>query len=263
MPSYDFSGSVAVVTGGSMGNGKSHALNFAEAGADVALFDVATDEMESVVESIQKRNSQALGVECDVTEEPAVKRAVEEVVDVFGSIDILVNNAGITEVSRLIELDESMWNRAMDINLKGTWLCSKHTAREMIDRTDRGAIVNTASTLGHVGTPGMGHYAASKYGVRGVTETLAAELARYDIRVNAVSPTGVKTPGSERMAERFDLSVLEEAVAYTGYWNTFDPPDGRVEPQDVSEAVLWLASDAARYVSGVSLPVNAGMSGMA
>ncbi len=255
MVAYDFSDSVVVVTGGARGIGRSHALAFADAGADVALFDVREDLSASVVEEIEDRGSRGIAVPCDVRDEAAVEAAVETTVGELGRIDVLVNNAGLDRMGRLTDLDEDEWDLVHEVNLKGTWLVAKHVARHMMDRGD-GAIINTSSFFGHTTIPGLGAYSASKFGVRSLTRTLSLELAPHDIRVNAVSPIGVRT---EAVDERPDdsESFLADGVAHAGHYNELDPGE-RIEPADVTAAVIWLASDAARFVTGVAIPIDAG-----
>ncbi len=254
MVTYDFSDDVVVVTGGARGLGRNHCIAFAEAGADIAVFDVR--ETDPVINEIEALGVRGLGLDCDVTDEASVKAGVETTIDTFGSIDVLVNNAGITRFDRLLELNVETWQTVLDTNLMGTWLCAKHVARHMIDRENGGRIVNTGSFLGHQPVPGLGAYSISKFGVRAVTRTLALELAEYNICVNAVSPIGVRTELVEGRDED-DESYLEQGKQFTGYYNVLNP-GARIAPQDVTGAVLWLSSGDARYITGVTLPIDGG-----
>jgi NAD(P)-dependent dehydrogenase (short-subunit alcohol dehydrogenase family) len=256
MVAYDFSDSVVVVTGGARGIGRSHALAFADAGADVAVLDVRTDSASAVVDAIEERGRRALAVPCDVTDEAAVEAAVDTVLAELGRIDVLVNNAGVDRMGRLTDLDEETWDLVHDVNLKGTWLVAKHVGRHMTDRDGGGAIVNTSSFFGHATVPGLGAYSASKFGVRALTRTLSLELADDGVTVNVVSPIGVKT---EAVAERPEDSedFLAAGTEHAGRYNEL-APGTRIEPRDVTEAVLWLASDASRFVTGVAIPIDAG-----
>ncbi|MFD1565825.1 mycofactocin-coupled SDR family oxidoreductase [Haloarchaeobius amylolyticus] len=270
MPEYDFSGQVAFVTGAAHGQGRSHAQHYAKHGADVVVTDVGgdvesvpyelgtTDELEETAGLVEEEGQEALALEMDVRYEDEVEAAVEEAVDHFGRIDILANNAGIVTVADTVEMDEALWDDLIDTNLKGVWLCAKHVGKHFIERGDGGKIVSTASTAGLVGTPGISHYVAAKHGVIGLTKTLALELAEYDINANAVCPTVVDTPMVSGMSEAYGEEVLGEMGEMAGPFNVFDTEDPAIEARDITEAYMWLSSDAARYVTGIALPVDAG-----
>jgi len=270
MVDYDFGGQVAFVTGAAHGQGRSHAQHYARHGADVVLTDIGHnmdtvqydlgtgDELRETADLVEDEGQDALTVEMDVRNEAAVEAAVEEAVDEFGKIDILANNAGIAHFGDLVEMDEATWDEMLDTNLKGVWLCSKHVGQHFVERGDGGKIVSTSSIYGLVAGPGSGHYIAAKHGVLGLTKTLALELAEYDVNVNAVCPTGVETPMISGVTEAYGEEALEEATAMTGPWNIFEE-GGMIESRDISEAYMWLSSDAARYVTGTAVPVDAGM----
>ncbi|MHC3438620.1 mycofactocin-coupled SDR family oxidoreductase [Natrialbaceae archaeon A-gly3] len=270
MPEYDFSGQVAFVTGAAHGQGRTHAQHYARHGADVVVTDVGgdvetvpydlgtTDELEETADLVEEEGGEALALEMDVRNEDEVEAAVEEALDEFGRIDVLANNAGIVTVADAVEMDEALWDEMIDVNLKGVWLCAKHVGKHFVDRGDGGKIVSTASTAGLVGTPGVGHYVASKHGVIGLTKTLALELAEYDVNVNAVCPTVVDTPMVSGMSEAYGEEVLGEMGEMAGPFNVFDAEEPALEARDITEAYLWLSSDAARYVTGIALPVDAG-----
>jgi SDR family mycofactocin-dependent oxidoreductase len=270
MVEYDFDGTVAFVTGAAHGQGRSHAVHYARHGADVVVTDVAenmgtvpydlgtTDELAETASLVEDEGGEALALEVDVRDESAVESAVAEAVDRFGHVDVLANNAGVVTVSDLVEMDEAHWDELIDTNLKGVWLCSKHVGKQFVERGDGGAIVSTSSTAGLVGTPGAGHYVAAKHGVLGLTKTLALELAEYDVNVNAVCPTVVNTPMISGMTEAYGEEVLASMGELAGPFNVFDAEDPGIEASDVSEAYLWLSSDAARYVTGIALPIDAG-----
>ena len=270
MPTYDFDGKVAFVTGAARGQGRSHALRYAEHGADVVALDIARnkegvaydlgtrEELDSLVEEIEARGGRALSIRADVANGDEVEGAVGEAIEAFGRIDVLANNAGITTMGALLELDEAMWDDLIDTNLKGTWLCAKHVGKHMADRGEGGKIVNTSSSMGLIGAPMMGHYSAAKHGVMGLTKTLALELAEHDINVNALAPSAVNTPLIHQNIELFGPQVLEGMEEIAGPSNLFGN-DGMVESEDVSEALMWLSSDAARYVTGTVLKVDGGM----
>lgn len=270
MVEYDFSGRVAFVTGAARGIGRELAITYAEHGADIVAMDLGSnketvpyelgtpDEFEEVVEGVRALDQRVVAVEGDVSVEADVERAVETGLEELDRIDILANNAGIDSTCELVTMDEETWDEMMDVNLKGVWLCAKHVGQHMIERGDGGTIVSTSSILGLAGAPRWGHYVAAKHGVVGLTKTLALELAEHGVNVNAVAPTNVDTRMVNRsMGESYSESFMTDVKALTGSWNVFD--DGSIEPRDVSAAYMWLSSDAARYVTGSTLPVDAGM----
>ncbi len=270
MPEYDFSDKVAFVTGASRAQGRSHAVHYARHGADVVVTDICenietnpyelgtSDELEETASLVEEEGGEALAIEMDVRSEEEVEAAVGEALDEFGWIDFLANNAGIFNSSEMVELDEQMWDEMIDTNLKGVWLCSKHVGKHFVDRGDGGKIISTSSGLGLIGAYACGHYGATKWGVRGLTKTLALELAEYDVNVNCICPTVVNTPMISGFVEAYGDEVLEEMGRLSGPVNLFHPEDGGIESRDISEAYLWLSSDAARYVTGIELLVDAG-----
>ena len=269
MPRYDFDGTVAFVTGAGRGQGRSHAQHYAKHGADVVVlggsrgietsqYPLATaDQLYETAGLVEDEGGEALVVRADVRREREVAAAVEAAVDRFGRIDVLANNAGIWNVTDLVEMDEQRWDELVDSNLKGAWLCAKHVGRHFVERGDGGKIVSTSSTAGLVGAKGSGHYAAAKHGVVGLTKALALELAPHGVNVNAVAPTGVATPMIDGIMETMGEEALASVSDASGSMNVIDGQ--LIEPRDVSEAYMWLSSDAARYVTGVTLPVDAGM----
>jgi SDR family mycofactocin-dependent oxidoreductase len=270
MPTYDFSGQVAFVTGAARGQGESHAVNYAKAGADVVVTDIGEDidsnpielgtmsELEETARRVEAEGQEVLALQMDVRDESQVEAAVEEALDEFGKIDILANNAGIWNSTALTRMDEVMWDDMVDNNLKGVWLPSKHVGQHFVERGDGGKIVSTSSVAGLIGAPGFGHYVAAKHGVIGLTKTLALELAEYDVNVNTVCPTFVDTRMVSGFVEAYGEELLEEVGQLGGVGNMFDPDEPALDPQEISEAYMWLSSDAARYVTGISLPIDAG-----
>ena len=270
MPEYDFSGKVAFVTGAARGQGRSHALRYAESGADVVAVDIAEniedvvydlateDELYSLKDEIENMGQEALAIKADVAERDEVVAAVEQALDEFGHIDMLANNAGINTMGAMLELEEKRWNELMETDLKSVWLCSKHVGQHMVERGEGGKIINTSSSMGIIGAPMMGHYSAAKHGVLGLTKTLALELAEHDINVNAVCPTAVDTPLIQKNIEIFGEEVVEGQEEISGPSNMFGN-NGMVEAEDVTEAYMWLSSDAARYVTGTALKVDGGL----
>jgi len=269
MVDYDFGGQVAFVTGAAHGQGESHAQHYAKHGADVVVTDICediesnpypmgtSDELRETADLVEDEGGEALTIEMDVRAESEVEAAVEEAVDEFGKIDILANNAGIWNMSDLTQMDERQWDELVDTNLKGVWLCSKHVGQHFVERGDGGKIVSTSSTAGFTGIAGGGHYVAAKHGINGLTKTLALELAEYDVNVNAVAPTGVDTPLVAGMTEAYGEETMDEMGQMSGPWNLFGD-GGLVDARDITEAYLWLSSDAARYVTGTTLKVDAG-----
>jgi NAD(P)-dependent dehydrogenase (short-subunit alcohol dehydrogenase family) len=158
----------------------------------------------------------------------------------------------------MTEMPEQQWDEMIDTNLKGVWLCSKHVGQHFVERGDGGKIVTTSSAAGLVGSPSAGHYVATKHGVLGLTKTLALELAEYDVNVNAVCPTGVQTPMIAGFSEAYGEEMMAEMGEFSGPWSVFEDVE-MIEATDISEAYMWLSSDAARYVTGIGLPVDAGM----
>mgnify|MGYP000324327789 FL=1 len=268
MPEYDFGGKVAFVTGAARGQGESHAQYYAKHGADVVVTDVGrnidhvpydmgtTDGLEETARLVEEEGQEALAIQMDVRDEDQVEAAVDDALSEFGKIDFLANNAGHWPASDMTEMDEAQWDAVIDTLLKGVWLCSKHVGQHFIERNDGGKIISTSSTAGLVGAPGAGHYTAGKHGVIGLTKTLALELAEYDVNVNAVCPTALDSPGMQKYLEAYGPELLEEMGELTGPMNVFEPGE-MIEPKDISEAYMWLSSDAARYVTGIALPVDA------
>ena len=249
-PRYDFSGQVAVVTGGSSGMGLATAQAFAEAGAAVVLADVNEEALSAASDDLTGTGHQALGVLCDVSQEDQVAALVDRTVTKFGRLDVAFNNAGIqAPPSDAADEPAETFDRVNAINLRGIWACMKHELVQM--RTQgSGAIVNCSSLGGLVGLPGRAAYHASKHGVIGLTRSAALEYAPRGIRINAVCPGTIETPMVTDMIAKGELSV-PEAVA--------NQPIGRLGRADeIAGAVLWLCSPGASLVVGVALPVDGG-----
>ncbi len=261
-----FEGRVALVTGAAHGQGREAALAFAREGASVAALDVAKplpypgyamgspDELASLRDEVEALGTRCRTFEADVRDSAAVAAAVEATVVELGAVDVLFNNAGICGYGLAHELSEEAWAAMIGVNLTGAWVVASKVIPHMIARRS-GVIVNNCSVAGLRGMARLSHYAASKWGLLGLTKSLAIELAPYGIRVVAICPTGVDTPMNDGLAELEGATPREIAERSAG--NLLPVP--WIEPRDVAEAVLFVASDAARYVTGSTLVVDAGL----
>jgi len=262
----EFANKVAFITGAAHGQGRATALALAREGARIAGFDIAralsypgytmgsSDELESLAEACREVGSECVTFVGDVRDDTAVSRAVDATVARFGRIDILFNNAGICAYGLAHELTEDAWDAMLDINLKGAWLVARRVIPVMI-RQRAGVIINNSSIAGLRGMARLSHYAASKWGLTGLTKSWAIELAPYGIRVNSLHPTGVNTPMNDGLAELEGITPQEIAERSAG--NLLPVP--WIEPEDVAQAVLYLASERARFITGAPLVLDAGL----
>jgi len=243
-----FQDRVAIVTGGSFGIGRATAIAFAKRGAKVVVVDWVKDD--ETINAIKGLGGEALFYKCDVSNESEVRMIVEKTIETYGRLDFAFNNAGIEgEQGITAECSSENWNRTIGVNLTGVWLCMKYELEAMI-KAGKGAIVNCASIAGLVGFQGLPAYVASKHGVVGLTKTTALEYVKQGIRVNAVCPGVIKTP----MIDRF---TGKDKVAEKQYEDM--EPIGRMgEPEEVAEAVIWLCSDEASFVTGNAMAVDGG-----
>jgi 3-oxoacyl-[acyl-carrier protein] reductase len=238
---------VAIITGGARGIGKAVALTLMREGAKVVLVDVDKDRLEALQKEIEGKGGVAIAVRCDITKGPEVKGMTAQIHKTFGRIDILVNNAGIIRRGTIETMTEEDWDRVIEVNLKGTFNCCKAVV-EIMKQQSYGKIVNVSSIAGKMGditsAPG---YGSSKAGVDALTKTLARQLAPYGINVNAVSPHAIETEMSAQWSEERRKEIIASI------------PLGRLgKPEDVANAVLFLVSDDASFITGEILDVNGG-----
>jgi len=242
---------VALVTGAGSGIGRASALAFANAGAKVLVADIDPEGGAETVRLIEEEGGEALFVRADVSQPDDVEAMVSKAVDTWGRLDCAHNNAGIAEERVLTaDLTEDAWDRTIDINLKGVWLCMKHEIKQMLEQGS-GAIVNTSSVVGLAGVRFQPAYVASKHGVVGLTKAAALEYARDDIRVNAVCPGPILTPS---------LEWYMNENPKVGQHLRDQNPSGRVGlAEEVAQAVVWLCSEQTSYITGHALAVDGGV----
>ena len=267
-------GKVVLITGGARGQGRSHALTFAREGAEVVICDVASSlptvpyplasagELAETARMVEDLGRRCLALQADVRSSAGMRGVVERAVSQFGQVDILLANAGIESFGEAWELTDDQWDEMIAVNLTGVWKSCRAVIPRMIERRT-GVILITSSIAGLKGLAHQAHYCAAKHGVVGLMRGLAIELAPHGIRVNTVHPSSVDTPIIKNQAMYTLFSggkpdaTLEEVTPAFRALNLMDTP--WMEPQDVSNAMLWLASDEARYVTGATLPVDAGL----
>lgn len=248
LPSFSLQGKRALITGGSRGIGRAIALTFAEAGADVAVCSRTLPELEKVGEEIRRLDRQAVVVGANIAVKADVERLVETTVRELGAIDILVNNAAMNILAPLLDLREDGWDKIMNTDLKGYYLCSQ-VAGKVMAQQKRGNIINIASTGAERASHRMGAYCIAKAGVVMLTKVLAIELAEYNIRTNAIAPAMVKTKFSQPLWSSVEL--LSQRLSQI-------PLKRLAEPEDIVGAALFLASDASGYINGHTLYVDGG-----
>lgn len=249
----NWSNHVAVVTGAGSGIGKGIAQRFAEVGAEVVIAEINPAQGEAVARDLQERYGKGLFIQTNVASAAACQALIERTVATYGQIDTLVNNAGVNFVKPTLEMDEADWDRVIDVDLKGAFLCSRYALAEMVTRT-QGSIVNIASVHTVATLPQAAPYAAAKGGVDMLTKALAIEFAPHGIRVNAVSPGPISTP----LYGKLGLSEADTKAMAAGV--QAQVPAGRFgSASEVAKTVIFLASDEASYIIGADLQIDGGM----
>jgi 3-oxoacyl-[acyl-carrier protein] reductase len=238
---------VVIITGAGSGIGRETALLFAMEGANVAVADINEIGGRETVEEIGKRGGDGLFVKLDASEREQSRKMAGDVLEKYGRIDVLINNAGIVQDALLLKMTEEQWDNVINVNLKGAFNCIQAVAEIMVNQGN-GVIINTSSVVGLFGNVGQTNYASAKAGLIGMTKSLAKELGRKGIRVNAVAPGFITTPMTSRVPEKI-LEMMKEKT----------PLRMLGEPRDVAYAYLYLASDDARFVTGAVLSVDGGL----
>jgi 3-oxoacyl-[acyl-carrier protein] reductase len=245
----DLSGKVAIVTGSARGIGRAIALKLAEVGADIVVNDIAAaaESLESTANEIRALNRKALAVTADVSSTSDVNRMVDTAVNTFGHIDIMVNNAGVTRDQLLMRMTDEEWDTVMNIDLKSAFLCTRAVLRHMLKQRS-GRIISIASVVGIIGNASQTNYAAAKAGVIGFTRSVAKEVGSRGITANAIAPGFIETKMTEQLDEKRKQAFLQRV-----------PLGVAGTPRDVAEAVAFLASEEAKYITGQVLNVDGGM----
>ncbi len=238
---------VAVITGAGRGIGQAIALKLAAAGADVACVGRSVDSCKETVEKAKALGRKAWSIAASITEAASVDAAAKEILTAAGKVDILVNNAGVTHDGLLMRMSEADWDTVLDTNLKSMFLFTKAFTRSFL-KQQSGRVINITSVVGLMGNAGQCNYAASKAGMIGFTKSAARELASRGITVNAVAPGFIETAMTAKLGEDIRATVVKQI-----------PLGGFGQPEDIANAVLFLASPAARYITGQVIPVDGGM----
>jgi len=242
----ELSNRVAIVTGGGRGIGQAIALKLAEVGATVVVNDIG-NTAESVANEIRAMNRQSLAILGDVSSSPDVTKLVEETIATYGKVDVLVNNAGIARDQLVLRMSDEDWDKVLNVNLKSVFLCTRAVLRHMIKQR-WGRIISIASIVAVVGNKGQANYAAAKAGIIGFTRTIAKEVASRGLTANAIAPGFIDTDMTQKLAEDWRQELKKQIPL--GYFGS---------PRDVAEAVAFLASEKARYITGQVLGVDGGM----
>jgi SDR family mycofactocin-dependent oxidoreductase len=260
-------GKVAFITGAARAQGRSHAVRLAAEGADIIAIDICAeaapvgyatatvDDLEETARLVEKEGAGVIARVADVRDQAALDAAVAAGVQAFGGLDVVVANAGISSWDRFWEMSDDKWQAMLDINLTGVWRTFKAAAPAMIAQGRGGSMIAIASVAGIKSLPGQAHYSAAKHGVVGLTKTAAIELGEYGIRVNSIHPWGVQSPMVD------DPNVAAVLGVHPDYMKSFGsilPSPMPAEPSDISDAVVYLASNMSRCVTGIQLPVDMG-----
>jgi NAD(P)-dependent dehydrogenase (short-subunit alcohol dehydrogenase family) len=252
MPQHkgSFVGKVAFVTGGGTGIGRAAALAFAREGANVVVADVSEEGNQETARMIEDAGTQALALRCDVARAEEVKAALDKAADTFGRLDFAFNNAGVEQpIRQAADIAEEEWNRIINIDLRGVFLCMKYEIPLML-KQGAGVIVNTSSGAGVKGIAGQAAYCAAKFGLIGLTKAAALDYAKSNVRINAVCPGIIQTP----MMDRFSGGTPEGRARVIA-----QEPVGRMgKPEEIAAAVVWLCSDAAAFVVGHAMVIDGG-----
>lgn len=251
MSQNSLSGKIVIVTGGSRGIGKAIALKLAEQGANIAInYNKADSEAQAVVEAVKQMGVEAQAIQADVAVTTEAARLIDTVLKSMGRVDILVNNAGVTRDKLLMQMSEADWDTVLDTNLKGAYNCSKAILRPMLKQRG-GRIINITSVSGLSGSGGQANYSAAKAGLIGFTKALAREVASRNITVNAVAPGFIETDMTKALADELKQKIMAQI-----------PLERFGKPEDIAEAVAFLASNAATYITGHVLTVDGGLTMM-
>lgn len=237
----------AFITGAAQGIGKSIAVEMAKKGVNVAVVDTNIERAHTTAQEIKTFGIKSLAIKVDVSKKHEVVSAFETFIKEFGKLDILVNNAGITRDALAIRMKDEDWDAVLDINLKGTFLCSKEAVK-LMTKQQYGKIINISSVVAFIGNPGQANYSASKAGIVGLTKTLAKEYASRGIRVNAVAPGFIQTAMTEKISDNVKEEMKKSIPL--GHFGT---------PEDVARVVVFLASKESDYITGQVLHINGGM----
>ncbi|HAF62186.1 MAG TPA: NAD(P)-dependent oxidoreductase [Anaerolineaceae bacterium] len=258
---FDLRNETAIVSGGSVGIGKSIVDRLSEAGAAVVIADIDIEHGEQTKKEFVDKGRKVEFISTDVSNPDDIEKAVDFSIQKYGSLDILVNNAGIFPITPALDITESAWKRVMDINLKGTFFFSQKAANKMIEKGKSGKIINIASIDAFHPTGNLAHYDASKGGVVMMTRSLALEWGKYGINVNAIAPGGILTPGAtQSSAEMIKASAMKaEQITEVGKAFTARIPLGHQgDPDEIATVALFLASGAARYITGETIIADGG-----
>ncbi|MUL75009.1 mycofactocin-coupled SDR family oxidoreductase [Mycolicibacterium sp. CBMA 226] len=269
MTDQPLAGKVAFVTGAARGQGRSHCVRLARAGADIVAIDACgpvaeangyapatPGELAETVNLVEGEGRKIYAKEVDVRDAEGQQRVVAETIEQFGRLDIVVANAGVLNWGRLWEISPQQWQDTLDINLTGVWNTIRAAVPAMIEAGNGGSIIATSSAAGIKAVPGCGHYCASKFGVVGMINALAVELGEFGIRVNSVHPYGTDTPMGN------DVSMYQVLQDHPQYIHSFSPgalpTDSLIKPDQISDIVVWLASDASSLVTAAQIPADKG-----